>query len=534
MIDIHFVIIGMKSDKKERINMGLSKYREQFKTSMITAFIMIFCVHGYRFLNLLNSHDSMLNIIQDDVYWQRSLGRFMQPLVMALRGSVCAPWLLCLCSAIFMGISVFLVSIILQIKEKSVLLMLAGIMISNVVMTAAYAAYLPWVDVYAIALFLSLLGVLLCNQKSLMLNTCGCMCMAFSMGFYQAYICVAIGMMMILSLICLQNEEQWRDSLKKIVRFVICLAIAGGVYYLISQIVCTLHHVTPSNTYNGLNSIGDFSNVSIIDLIIGAYKEFFAFLRYPNTFSSIILMSIKVMDAWEILLFCMNIVVCIIIVLGIIRHNILKKSKWWNFLLQMLIIILFPLGVNFVYVMSKGMEHMLMIYAFILLYVLAFVVVRANIVILPEKKIAKSYGYILLIPILLLVWNNLVFSNQIYYKVHLQQESVQSTMTKILYEIEHMESYEYGATPVAFVGNLNNSDYVMNPEYFSDLSVIGVGISPISYSGVEASYLKYYLNNKINVVNISPSVDEVAKMPNYPAKGSICEIDGVIVVKFSD
>lgn len=510
----------------------LGKYKEQFKFSMIATFVMVFCVHGYRILNLLNSHDSM-NIVQDDVYWQRSLGRFMQTAVMVLRGSICAPWVIGLCAAVFMGLSVFIMSIILRIRERIILFMLAGVMVGNVIITSSYAAYLSWVDVYAIALFLSLLGVLCCAQKSIFINACGCVCMALSMGFYQAYICVAVGMMMILSLVVLQEEAKWKEAFKKIVRFVLCLIISGGVYYLLYQLVCKMHHVTLSNSYNGLVSVSDFSTVSIGQLIIGAYREFFAFLRYPNTFASIILLNVKVMDALEVLLFGTNILVGITIVLGVIRYNLLKRVKWWNWVLQALIILLFPLGVNFVYVISKGMEHTLMIYAFILFYVLAIVVVKQNATILPKKNELNIYGCMVAIPILLTVWNSFIFSNQIYYKLQLQQEAVQSTMTRILYEIEHMDGYEYGVTPVAFVGYLNASENVLYPSYFNEIEVLGVGKSPIRYDGNDLSYMKFYLNNKINIINIVVT-EEIIQMPCYPSRGSITEIDGVIVVKLSN
>lgn len=514
--------------------MNCSKQKEQIKYSMI--FTMIICViaHGYRFLNLLNSHDSMLNIVQDDVYWQRSLGRFMQPVLMVLRGSICAPWLLCLISAVFLGLSVYLVCVIFRIYDKLTTLILAGVMVCNVVFTSSYAAYLPWVDVYAIALFLSLLGVWCINHDNWKVKLCGCLALSFSMGFYQAYIGVAIAGLMILAVCVLMEEESFKVIVKKVGGYLGCLVFSGVIYYVLYNAVCKLHNVKLADSYNGLASVGEFADVTIWSLILGAYKEFFEYFANQKSFASIILMNIKVMNAWRALLFISFIVTCIIIIAGIIRRFLIQKTKLWNVLLQIVVVLLFPLGVNLVYIISEGMEHELMVYSFLFVYVFAIVVIKKNMGLASKNRFEKWYVAILLLPLMVVIWNNVVFSNQLYYKVHLQQEATQSVMTKILYEIEHMDEYEYGVTPVVFIGNLNKSDYIRRPEYFNEIEVIGTGASPLSYAGVEASYAKYFLNNKVNVLNVALDNPEVEAMPTYPSRGSIIYLNEMIVVKLSN
>ena len=134
----------------------------------------------------------------------------------------------------------------------------------------------------------------------------------------------------------------------------------------------------------------------------------------------------------------------------------------------------------------------------------------------------------------LVIWNNAVYSNQIYYKLHLQQEASQSMITKILYEIEHLEGYEYGTTPVAFVGRFTGSDYFASPEYFNEVIVYGTAQTPFTYPNTVKSYLKYYLNNKMNVIDVNSEDEIIKQMPCYPERGSIALIDGVVVVKISE
>ena len=180
------------------------------------------------------------------------------------------------------------------------------------------------------------------------------------------------------------------------------------------------------------------------------------------------------------------------------------------------------------------MEHVLMVYAFVLVYILLFVVVRKNLTVSYDNKLVKVQGILMILSIFLVVWSNIVYSNQLYFKLHLQQEATQSMMSKIIYEIEHMDGYEHGVTPVAFVGCLNNSDYVLNPEYFSEISIMGVAKSPLTYESTAVSYMKYYLNSDVRIVNVQANSKEIRTLPNYPHKGSIAYVDEVIVVKLSE
>ncbi|MBP5762838.1 MAG: glucosyltransferase domain-containing protein, partial [Lachnospiraceae bacterium] len=130
---------------------------------------MIFwmAAHGFRFMNNLYTSDTLVCIFQDDILWQRSLGRFMQPATMIFRGCFASPWLLGIISIVFFTLSVYLISEILKIEDKFILFFICGILSCNVTITCALAGYTPWIDIYMTAFFFAVLGVWLFTKDKL-------------------------------------------------------------------------------------------------------------------------------------------------------------------------------------------------------------------------------------------------------------------------------------------------------------------------------------------------------------------------------
>jgi hypothetical protein len=180
--------------------------------------------------------------------------------------------------------------------------------------------------------------------------------------------------------------------------------------------------------------------------------------------------------------------------------------------------------------MSKGMEHTLMIYAFVFMYILAICLEETAIA--EKGKIAQRVG--LIICILCVVWSNVVYANQTYLKKDLQDKAMTSLMTRIVSDIEDMDGYEAGVTPVAFYGSFEASDYVQELYGFEDVLPYGMGKSTLTYVGTEQALLKYILNVPMNIVSLSDEDADIIKMPTYPTNGSIGYVGDVLVVKISD
>ena len=125
----------------------------------VSAIIIWTITHGYRFMNNLYTCDALIEVFQDDILFQRSLGRFMHPLVMVMRGCISNPWFIGILSLFFITASIYFVSEILKIEKPLMLILLGGLLICNNTLISSVAGFLPWMDVYTIALFLSVIGV---------------------------------------------------------------------------------------------------------------------------------------------------------------------------------------------------------------------------------------------------------------------------------------------------------------------------------------------------------------------------------------
>ena len=81
--------------------------KTQLKWSALSVLFFSFITHGYRFFNNMYSHDALLMVYQGDFAWQIALGRFLQPLLLFFRGSLCNPWLISFCAVFWIFLSVY-------------------------------------------------------------------------------------------------------------------------------------------------------------------------------------------------------------------------------------------------------------------------------------------------------------------------------------------------------------------------------------------------------------------------------------------
>ena len=547
--------------------------KAQLKWSALSVLFFSFITHGYRFFNNMYSHDALLMVYQGDFAWQIALGRFLQPLLLFFRGSLCNPWLISFCAVFWIFLSVYFLAELLNIHHPAGITLISGILICNMTTIVANASYLPWVDFYALSCFCAIFGIW-CLKKGCAASRAqgwwyafGVFFLVFSMGIYQSYICVAIGLAMIDILADLRQRETFRNTLKKVLCYVFSLLATALLYYLAWKILQNVLHIWTADGYNGLAEVGDYSDTSLFAVLANTYRQVFQYFWNPDTFKSLVYRNYSFMNIWQIILRFVNLMIFASVLVQIIRANIRQKSLWWQNLLQAVILLLFPFGINFVSFISKGMEQPLMIFAFSLVYLLALQLCAS----LPAPVTAPASGIdassdtasvkgasedstnrytfsdslrrampalFVVIPLGLLLWSNVVYANQVYLKKELQAEATQAMLSRIVVSIESTENYVAGETPVAFSGNFQTSDYLQELADFEEIAPYGMGKSTATYVGTDYALLKYLLNVNMNLTRINTGEEEVKKqldeMPCYPAQGSIRYIGETLVVKIAD
>ena len=224
-----------------------------------------------------------------------------------------------------------------------------------------------------------------------------------------------------------------------------------------------------------------------------------------------------------------------------------------------------PLGGNCVYVLSLGLKHSLMNYAFVFFSVMAVMVYDLLSVSISKEVLADETGSAglsnkvvhensspknfrfyasLAMPVLcaILIFNHILFANQWYTRTDLYSRAGVSFMTRLITDIEEADGYEVGKTPVLILGLIDDNPAAYTAEGFEIVSDPMVGTShhlAISYYQTYINFFNYILGYSINLVpvnEVANYIDDpvINAMPIYPAYGSVRLINGVLVVRFSE
>lgn len=513
---------------------GTAKYRFR-KESIRCAVMTIVCyllVHGYRFMNKAFAGDALLMVYQNDAAWQIALGRFVQPVLIMMRGSLESPLLIGLLTAFWLGAGAYLLADIFKIEKNVTMIFLALILSANDAITASNASFLPWTDFYGLAFFTAVLGVWMLQDAKWWHIVLAVLSFMFSMGVYQAYICVAIGVSCIVFIFFLSKGMDVKKILKNVTVYAGSFLAAAGIYYGIWKIFQKVFNIWTADTYNGLSGVGDYSDTSVGSLILLTYKNVADYFINPPVFTTMVFRQQNLSRLWLVCLRGCNLLIFILFIAGFIMLISKYKPKALNNICMLFIAAAFPFCINVVCFISKGMEHQLMTYAFGLCYLLVLLVYEDISEGIRWRKVLKIC---LLTLVGIVLWSKVVFASQVYLKRDLQDAQAQSMLTRIVYEIEKTDGYEAGVTPVAFCGTFENTSYTQPVDAMKDIVMWGMyGKTSMTYGGTEYAYLQLILNVNMNLTRIDDQDERVKAMPCYPSEGSVAPVDGVIVVKLSE
>ena len=505
------------------------KEKSTIFTCLISTFVIGLLAHAYSYFHDSFSHDALGAIYAtvSENNWKIALGRFFVPLYRAVfRGSVALPWMIGVLALIWIGLSVYLVAKIFSITSRGVIILLAGIMTTNLTVTATTATFLYELDVDMFALLMATLAVFLWHKygRGWLIGT---VFVSVALGIYQAYISVTISLV-ILVLICeIVRENPIKQVILRGIRSV-CMLILGGILYIVSlKIVCSVTGISLADNYNGLVSILRLSPMEFPKLIIAAYQDWFSTFLHP-----------KAMYLGRLLDFFNA---AILIFIGMSMVMLAGPSKHLTCFSRMMLLVLgalLPLGMNISYVLSGGMVHDLMRYAFwftylwgILLAYETYVTCNTN-----RGKVNSMLKSSICFLVSAVIWNNLQVSNALYLKKNLEQEAALSLMTRVADRLEMLPGYVGGETPVVFVGTPSSASIMPGFESISEIDgAASANVLTYNTCGMYEAYFSYILNSPINLASTVwtnfQTDARVAEMPSFPNLESIQKLDGVVVIK---
>lgn len=494
------------------------------RESFIFTFILGLIAHGYCFLNLLVSHDSLNDFYVYDQWERANFGRIFYSIYISLtRGRLVLPWLIGMLALCWISAAVYLIAKMFEVEKSGLILLISGICVTNPTVYALAATYIHDLDADMLAMMISVASVYMWyysikaqeKKEKYLCLFCGALLLSISLGIYQSFIALCITLVVFYSIKELLEQKHFENVLINGC-YAIAMIIAAAILYIVElKIFELLTGVSTMNasTYNGVGNVSQAFSGNVVHNVLNTYIDFINAFKtsiltsYPESFSIIFL----------------GITAVLIVVTAFIG---LKKLQWKSRILLVVLSVILPFSMNITFFLSGGTTHVLTQYAVWMLYLLAVILVQWN---------GKKVLYILLAGSLLFtITENIQTSNSIYVKKDLEFQASLSYMTRVVDRMEEQEDYIPGETPVLMIGE----DVIGISKYGFEKYEAITGVSAtgsVTYLDTYEDYFEYILGVPLNLCeNMELQQDlRVKEMPIFPKENSVQMVDGILVVKLA-
>lgn len=490
-------------------------------------------VHGFALMNVLHNYDDILQHpkgygagIESGRWLLHILGDFFQNVLgLGYNLSLVNGMLYIFLIAVSAG---FVVNL-LGIRSKVRAALIGALMVSfpTVTATMVFRFTAPY---YGLSLFLAVFAVWVAFRCKwgMVLSV---LCIAASMGIYQAYVPVSIALfLMVLMRESLKEDARLKDLILRGVACCVCLGLGVGLYLLCSKLALNYYpfvYQRAFNEYQGIDTMGQIPLAQLPWLIKKAWLSgaLFSLQNYCDLVDARILKL-----AWLALHLLTAVLVCILVYK--------RRKQPLNCAFFVLMLLFFPLAVNFVVVMApEGIIYTIMVYGFVLMGCLPLMLAEY----LPQsaKQDLLTRGAAILAAVV--IFYNGYHANMNYTRLYYANEQVKNYFTGMTAQIRMTEGYTpdkawavvgdriedpnmwniWNAGPVygGFVGN--NAKELMNVSYsvrmWFDL-YLGYGVNTAS-------------PEEVDTLKDDPQVQQ---MPCWPSQGSIIIVDDYVVIKLQD
>lgn len=511
--------------------MQLSPDKRSLRHACVWTFVFSALAHAYRYLSLSFSGDAMLLSQSGEEAYQISLGRFLQPVYWQIRGTITAPLLIGLFATAFLMVSACLIVDLLGLRRPLHIALCCGVLATCETLAIANATYLPWTDVYMLAMALCVLGayVFFRIRWGWLISP---VLLCLSLGLYQSYLPVASTLIILVLLLRVLRGERaasiWKSGLTA------CLSLLLGLllYALALQLILSNMDIAASQDYNGVGRVGLPPLSEIGPLLIGTYtapvRLFFGLSDTP-----VMTWHIPLTPRWlNILLLALS----ALMLAGRMRGLSFPALLTLAFLVFML-----PLGMNFIQFISGGIASGLTIYAYQLFYLIPVALMALPCGASPQlPRVSSALRGACVSLLAVLIGMNVMHANQMYVKRDLEFSATTSAMSRLLDRAEQTEGYVPGKTPVVLIGMLPSSSLAMERPGFEEIArVQGMRYTyAASYETSTYWYLQMALGEPINLVSheerraLTARAEEIS-LTAFPQEGCCRMIDGHLYLRIN-
>jgi ABC-2 type transport system ATP-binding protein len=502
------------------------KTSEPFRIAFWSACIFGIITHIYIFTNLILNHDSVGGLFNLNEYLKNA--RWSLGFLSKLSTGFQLPVVTILIAICMLAFTSALTVEVLKIANKAAILLTSAFLVVFPSVACIFS-YMFTADAYFISLFLSALAVYLTKQYRWGWLMAIIFC-AISLGGYQSFICYAIGLFLIDSILQLFTKQSLGEIVQTGLKYIGIILASLALYYLLLVLFLNLTGIQ-LNTYQGLNKIDPFAFREFLKEIPRAYRIFIQYFTEPYyTF-----------DFYRTVQ-----KLCLVMSLGALTYLTIvhKLYREKGRLLALFAgITLLPLGLNFITILSAGgWIHELMRYSFVLLFVFIIKLFELTFRSHSKKQIISVTSTVGFAMVAILVWNSFCVSNITYLRLQVCYENSFATANRIAARIESLDGYS-PELPVAFVGEIGKNLYGGKAKEFFPYDNLTGTNDILLYSIDDYTRTRNFLSHYIGMSMPFPNQEQldllnaseaVKAMPVYPAAGSIAIQDKIIVVKLSN
>lgn len=327
----------------EFLQYSRNKIKNTWKIAFVSAFVIGLLIHLPVMLSDIPNHDGL-----SSMYFDQNMitsGRWFLTVACGFSSYFTIPWVIGLIGMVWLSLASVVLTETMELEDPLTIIGVSGLLVSFPALASTFA-YVFTMDGYMMALFLAVLSVLFTKKykKGWIL---GGVCLAFSMGIYQAYLPFAILLCVYVILLFFMEEHGVKEKVQYTLRY-LGMGIAGAVlYYVILQILLKLQGKV-LDTYQGINSMEQGgSGQGLLTTLKGMYYDFLAFTLHGDVLVN------------NIFSFAACAVLLLSVVFLLVRR--MFQRKWWKnpafFVIIILLAVGLPLLTNVILIISPNLTY---------------------------------------------------------------------------------------------------------------------------------------------------------------------------------
>lgn len=496
--------------------------KREWKTAFLSAYILGLLIHLPVMLGDIPNHDGL-----SSMYFDQNMitsGRWFLTVACGISSYFTLPWLIGLLGILYLACASVALTELLELHENYIIVLVSGLLVSFPALASTFA-YVFTLDGYMLALFLAVLSVLLTKKYRRGFLT-GAVCLALSMGIYQAYLPFAIILCIYTILIHFIDEGEIKTKVKTCLNYFYMGVIGVSLYYIMLQILLKIQGKELAD-YQGISSMtaGGGSQTGIMTMLSEMYKDFLVFSTKGNILFNNI--------------FSFTGMLLLVGVLAVVVITLVFRRKWWKklnfFVIIGLLVIGLPFATNIILLISPNVNyHLLMRYQWVLypILMIAFICKFGK-----ESRLSTWLEWGLVCGAFVMVFNYAVADHIGYSNLEKRYEKTYAYCVRLLDRIEQAEGY-YQGIPIAIVGVVGDAEFPVT-DITEEVTggMIGLSGDTLLYTADNyAQFMKNYLGATLNFLDVNTVgeiyySEEYVAMDSFPGENSVKVVDGILYVK---